>query len=197
MSARSGGAEYARMQSIHETVWIAPSAQIYGKVSIAEGCSVWHNAVARAECHDIHIGRMTNIQDFAMLHVGFDEATSIGEFCSITHHATVHGCTIGDACLIGIGAVIMDGAVVGAGSIVAGGAVLPEGKIYPPHSVIAGVPARVIAERDSSRPNRMNAWLYHRNAQAYREGSHRAWDGPDFLDWRASKQTEIDTDRDL
>jgi carbonic anhydrase/acetyltransferase-like protein (isoleucine patch superfamily) len=197
VSVRSGAAPYARMQSIHDSVWVAPSAQIYGRLSISEGSSVWHNAVARAECQEIQIGRYTNVQDFVMIHVGYDDSTTVGDFCSLAHHATIHGCTVGDACLIGPGAVIMDGAVVGPGSIVAGGAVLPEGKIFPAHSIIAGVPSKVIAERDSSRPNRMNAWLYHRNAQFTREGNHRCWEGPEFEAWRTAKQAEVDEDRDL
>jgi len=51
--------------------------------------------------------------------------------------------------------------------------------------------------RENARANRMNAWLYHRNAQFYREGRHRAWDGPEFEAWRRAKQAEIDSDRDL
>ncbi len=187
----------ARLQSIHPSVWIAPSAQLFGKISIGEGSSVWHNAVVRSECQEIRIGSVTNIQDFVMIHVGYDEPTIIGDFCTIAHHATIHGCTIGDACLVGIGAVIMEGAAIGNGSIVAGGAVVPEGRIFPPYSVIAGVPARVIVERDSTRANRMNAWLYHRNAQASREGNHRAWEGAEFDAWCAAKQAEIDEDLDL
>ena len=132
-----------------------------------------------------------------MIHVGYDDATRIGEFCSITHHATVHGCVIGDHCLVGVGAVIMDGAVVGPGSIVAGGAVISEGSLFPPGSVIAGVPARQLRERDCARANRLNAWLYHRNAQAYARGQHRAWDGPEFEAWLAEKRAEVDADRDL
>jgi carbonic anhydrase/acetyltransferase-like protein (isoleucine patch superfamily) len=197
VSVRSGGAHYARMQSVDESAWIAPTAQLFGKVRVGPGSSVWHNAVARAECQEISIGRLTNVQDFVMIHVGYDHPTRIGDFCSITHHATVHGCTIGDACLVGPGAVIMDGAVIGAGSIVAGGAVVPEGREFPARAVLAGVPAKAIAERDSARANRMNAWLYHRNAEAYRRGEHRAWDGPEFLAWRAAKQAEVDADRDL
>ena len=196
MSVRSGGAAYMQMQEIH-ALWIAPSAQIFGRVAIGAGSSVWHNAVLRAECQEIRIGRMTNLQDFSMVHVGYDDATTIGDFCSIAHHATVHGCTLGDACLVGIGAVIMDGAVIGAGSIVAGGAVVPERRRFEPGSVIAGVPARAIAVRESARANRMNAWLYHRNAQFYREGRHRAWDGPEFEAWRRAKQAEIEGDLDL
>ncbi len=182
---------------LHTTAWIAPSAQLYGKIAIGEGSSVWHNAVARAECQQIRIGTMTNIQDFSMIHVGFDEPTTIGDFCSVTHHSTVHGCTIGDACLIGINAVIMDGAVIGSGSIVAGGAVVTEGKEFPPHAVIAGVPAKQIAERDSTRANRLNAWQYHRNAQAYRSQNHLTWDGPEYKAWLDAKREEIEVDRDL
>ncbi len=182
---------------LHPTAWIAPSAQLYGKIAIGEGSSIWHNVVARAECHQIRIGRMTNIQDFSMIHIGYDEPTTIGDFCSVTHHSTVHGCTIGDACLIGINAVIMDGAVIGAGSIVAGGAMVTEGKEFPPHAVIAGVPAKQIAERDSTRSNRLNAWQYHRNAQAYRSGDHRTWDGPEYKAWLDAKRAEIEADLDL
>jgi carbonic anhydrase/acetyltransferase-like protein (isoleucine patch superfamily) len=183
--------------TIHASAWIAPSAQLYGKISLGEGASVWHNAVARAECQEIRIGRMTNVQDFVMIHVGYDEPTHVGAFCTLAHHATIHGCAIGDACLVGPGAVIMDGAVVGAGSIVAGGAVVPEGKRFGPGSIVAGVPAKVIAERDCSRANRVNAWHYHRNAEAYRRGEHRAWDGPEYEAWRAEIRARVEADLDL
>ena len=116
--------------------------------------------------------------------------TSIGAFCSITHHSTIHGATIEDDCLIGINAVVMDGAVVGRGSIVAPGAVLREGQIVPPHSIVAGVPGKVIREADNSRANRMNAWNYWRNARAYQAGDHRAWEGPAFEAFVAEKQRE-------
>jgi len=197
VSVRPGAAAYARMQSIDERAWVAPTAQVFGRVALGAGSSLWHNAVARAECQEIRIGRCTNVQDFVMIHVGFDHPTRIGDFCSVAHHATVHGCTLEDAVLVGVGAVIMDGAVVGAGSIVAGGAVVPEGRIIPPGSVVAGVPAKPIAARDHARANRMNAWLYHRNAQAYRRGEHRAWDGPEFEAWRRAQQALVDADRDL
>jgi carbonic anhydrase/acetyltransferase-like protein (isoleucine patch superfamily) len=188
LSSRTSSTGEAQLCDIHGSAWIAPGAQLYGKISVGDGSSLWYNVVARAECHEIAIGRTTNVQDFVMIHVGYDDATRIGDFCSITHHATLHGCTIGDACLVGVNAVIMDGAVIGAGSIVAGGAAVPEGKVFPPHSIIAGVPAKVIGERDCARANRMNAWLYHYNAQAHRRGEYRAWEGPEFESWRAAKQ---------
>jgi carbonic anhydrase/acetyltransferase-like protein (isoleucine patch superfamily) len=187
----------ATLQAIDASVWIAPSAQIFGRVAIGAGSSIWHNAVLRAECVQIQIGRMTNLQDFVMVHVGYDDPTTIGDFVTVAHHSTVHGCTLGDAVLVGVGAVIMDGAVIGAGSIVAGGAVVPEGRRFEPNSIIAGVPAKAIAQRETARANRLNAWLYHRNAQFYREGNHRAWDGPEYEAWLRAKKTEIDADEDL
>jgi carbonic anhydrase/acetyltransferase-like protein (isoleucine patch superfamily) len=185
------------LQSIHETVWIAPGVQIYGRVTIGAFASLWPNAVIRAEAQEVRIGRMTNIQDFAMLHVGYEAPTRIGDFCSITHRATIHGATIGDHCLIGVGATIMDGAVIGKGSIVGGGALVPEGKEFPPGAILVGIPAKQIASRDASRENRLNAWQYQRNASFYRRGLSRAWDGPEYLAWLAAKRAEVESDRDL
>lgn len=184
------------MPSIHPSVWIAPGAQLFGAVSIGEGSSVWTNATMRAECQEIRIGRMTNVQDFVMVHVAYDRPTVIGDFCSITHHVTVHGCTIEDDCLIGINATVMDGAVVGRGSIVAGGAFVKEGTVIPPGSVVAGVPAKVIKARDCARENRLNAWQYWRNADGYRRGDHRAWDGPEYQRWFAEIRDKVARDAD-
>jgi len=183
--------------SIDDSVWTAHGAQIHGRVRIGRGSSVWTHAVIRAEAQEVRIGRISNIQDFVMLHVGYDDPVRIGDHCSITHHATVHGATVQDACLVGIGATLMDGVVIGRGSIVAGGAMVPEGKAFPPFAIIAGVPARQIAERDSSRANRLNAWLYQRNAAAYRAGDHRAWHGPRFEAWRDALRAAVEADLDL
>lgn len=185
------------MQAIHPSVFVAASAAVYGKVSIAEGSSVWFNAVVRCECHEVRVGRISNLQDFVMIHIGYQHPTVIGDFCSIAHHATVHGATVGDHCLVGVGAVLMDGAVIGAGSIVAGGAVVTEGSVFEAGSIIAGVPAKVVKRRESARDNRLNAWLYWRNSQAYLRGEHRAWDGPEFERWKAAKWAEIQRDADL
>lgn len=185
------------VQEIHESVWIAPGVQLYGRLTIAAGASIWPNAVIRAEAQQVRVGRYSNLQDFVMVHVGYDDPTRIGDFCTIAHHATVHGCQIGDCCLIGVGAVVMDGAVIGPGSIVAGGAVVSGGDVFEPGSIIAGIPAQAIKRRDCARANRLNAWLYHRNAGAYARGDHRAWDGPEFEAWRAAKLAEVESDRDL
>ena len=56
------------------------------------------------------------------------------------------GIVIGDNCWIGAKATFLDGARVGSGSVIAAGAVV-KGEI-PPRSIAAGVPARVIANRE-------------------------------------------------
>ena len=185
------------MPSIHESVFVAPQAQIFGAVSVGPGSSIWPNAVIRSEAQKVEIGRYTNVQDFVMVHVGYGSPTQIGDFCSITHHSTIHGCRIEDHCLVGINAVIMDGAIIGEGSIVAGGAMVTEGSVFPPELIIAGLPAKQIGQRDCRQENRLNAWQYHRNAQAYLSGNHRAWDGREYEAWLDEKRSEIEADRDL
>ena len=186
-----------QLQSIDATVFVAPGVQIYGKVQVGEGSSIWPYAVVRAEAQEVSIGRFTNIQDFVMIHVGYHHPTHIGDHCSVAHHSIVHGATVGDACLIGVNATLMDGAVIGAGSIVAGGAFVREGAEFPPGSVVAGIPAKQIAARDCAAANRENAWHYHRNAQAYLRDHHRAWDGPDYEAWVASMRADVESGRDL
>lgn len=166
--------------AIDAQAFVHPSAQIYGRVRLAAGVSVWPNAVIRAEMHEVVIGERSNVQDFAMIHIGSGTGTVVGRDCSITHRVTLHGCTIGDNVLVGIGATIMDGCVVGDNSIVAGGSFLKENTVVPPNSIVAGVPAVVKASRDSSAANRFNAWLYTMNAEAYARGEHRAWDEADL-----------------
>lgn len=106
-----------------------------------------------------------------MIHVGIASPTLIGEDCSITHHATLHGCEIGDRCLIGINATIMDGAKIGDNSIVAGHTIITENKVFPPNSVIAGVPGKVVATRDCGEANTLNAQFYTACAAQYRQGN--------------------------
>ena len=129
---------------LHPTCYVDFSAQLIGDVGLAEGSSVWMNAVLRGDVNSIRIGPRSNVQDCAVLH-GMRNlyAVTVGELCTIGHNATVHGCTLEDAVLIGIGATVLNNARIGAGSIVAAGAVVPEGMVVPPRSLVAGVPARI------------------------------------------------------
>jgi len=179
------------MLDIDDSAWIHESAQLFGHITIGAESSVWPNVVMRAESQPITIGRYSNVQDLVMIHIGYGNPTVVGDFCSVTHHATVHGCVIEDDVLIGINAVVMDGAVIGRGSIVAPGAVVTERTIIPPHSIVAGVPGKVIKSRDCTIDNRMNAWSYWFNAQGYRVGDYHRWESDEYTRFFAEKRAEM------
>ncbi|WP_119422256.1 gamma carbonic anhydrase family protein [Desertibaculum subflavum] len=165
---------------LEDPAYIHPTAHLYGKVTVREQASIWINVAARAENYDIVIGPYTNIQDFTMIHTGAQTGSHIGAWCSITHHCTIHGCTIGDNCLIGINATIMDGAVIGKNCIVGEHSLVRPNTVIPDNSVVVGSPAKPIKEQNSYVRNKLNAWLYWKNALAYAKGEYRAWTGPDY-----------------
>jgi carbonic anhydrase/acetyltransferase-like protein (isoleucine patch superfamily) len=187
-------ARTALQQRFSAAAWIDPTVRIFGGVKIGEGASLWPYVVIRAESKHVSVGRFTNVQDHVMIHIGYTGATEIGEYCSIAHRAVLHGCTLGDNCLVGIGATIMDGAVIGENSIVAGHAFVREGTVVPPNSIVMGTPAKVVRESNSWVANRLNAWLYHRNAQHYARDEHRAWDGPEYEAAKAAERERLEAE---
>jgi carbonic anhydrase/acetyltransferase-like protein (isoleucine patch superfamily) len=130
--------------TVPASCYIDPSAQLIGDVQLGEHSSVWMNAVVRGDVNAIRIGANSNVQDCAVLHgQRHVYPVHVGDWVTIGHNATVHGCVVEDACLIGMGAVILNGARIGEGSIIAAGAVIPEKTIIPPNSLVAGVPGKV------------------------------------------------------
>ena len=55
---------------IHETVFIAPGAVVLGDVTIGKNSGIWYNAVVRGDRDSIVIGKESNIQDNAVVHLG-------------------------------------------------------------------------------------------------------------------------------
>jgi len=151
---------------IPSTCYVDPSAQVIGDVELGPHSSVWMNAVVRGDVHSIRIGAHSNVQDCAVLHgMRYLYPVIVGDWVTIGHNATVHGCVIEDVCLIGIGAVILNNARIGEGSIVAAGAVVPENMVVPPRSLVAGVPAKV--RRDLTSDDREEILKYARNYLDY------------------------------
>jgi len=127
----------------HESVFIAPTAQIIGNVQIDKKSSVWFHSVLRGDFDKIRVGENTNIQDLCMCHADENIPLTIGNGVTIGHRSIIHGCTIEDECLIGMGSIVMNNAVIGKGSVVAAGAVVLEGTIIPPYSLVTGSPGKV------------------------------------------------------
>lgn len=174
-----------------QAAYLDPGARVHGLVEIGANASLWPYVVIRAEGLRVHIGAFTNLQDHVMVHVGYKKPTIVGDYCSITHRVTLHGCTVGDNCLIGIGATIMEGAVIGENSIVAGHSFVADNTLIPPNSIVMGTPAKIVRTKNNFIANKLNAMMYWRNAQHYAEGRHRAWDGPDFEAQMRAWQEEI------
>ena len=152
--------------------WIAPTASVIGKVTLAEGVGMWFGAVARGDDAPIVIGRDTNLQEHAVLHADVGFPLTIGVGCTIGHRAIVHGCTIGDNVLIGMGAIVLNGATIGDNSLVGAGAVVPEGRDIPPGSLVLGMPGKVVRalKPDEIARNRASAAHYVANWRRFAEG---------------------------
>lgn len=124
--------------------FVAPSADVIGRVTLGEDASVFFQCVLRADINFIRVGDRTNIQDQTTVHVASDLGTTIGADVSVGHGCVIHACTVGDRVLVGMGSIIMDGTVVGEDCLIAAGSLLPKGKIYEPGTLIMGNPARAM-----------------------------------------------------
>jgi carbonic anhydrase/acetyltransferase-like protein (isoleucine patch superfamily) len=142
------------LPQVPSSCYVDLSAQLIGDVTLGERSSVWMNAVLRGDVNSIRLGANSNVQDCAVLHGQRNiYPVIVGDWVTIGHNATVHGCVIEDAVLIGMGAVLLNGCRIGEGSIIAAGAVVPEGVIVPPRTMWAGVPAKQRRElTDEDRP---------------------------------------------
>ena len=61
--------------------WVAPTADVMGKVTLGEDVSIWFGAVLRGDHpdHGIRVGARTSIQDNCVLHVSARGATLVGD----------------------------------------------------------------------------------------------------------------------
>ena len=140
------------MPTVPDSCYVDSSAQIIGDVVLGEHASIWMNAVLRGDVHSIHIGAHSNVQDCSVLH-GMKQqyGVFVGEYVTVGHSVTLHGCTIEDRCLIGMGSIILNGAKIGAGSIIAAGTLIPEKVVVEPGSLWMGSPGKLrrkVEEKD-------------------------------------------------
>src|SRR5438270_3764288 len=142
--------------TIPESCYVDESAQVIGDVVLGQKASIWMNAVVRGDVHAIRIGANSNIQDCSVLHGMLNRySVTIGEWVTVGHNVTLHGCIIEDNCLIGMGAVILNNAKVGMGSIIAAGTVIPENTVVEPYSLWMGVPGKFRKKTDDEKTQQM------------------------------------------
>lgn len=131
---------------VHPSAYIAPSADLIGRVRIEATSCVLFGAVVRGDTEQITLGEGSNLQDGVAVHADPGYPVTIGANVSVGHNATIHGCTIGDECIIGMGATVLNGASIGSGCLIAAGTVILQGQVIPPGSLVAGVPGKVRRE---------------------------------------------------
>jgi carbonic anhydrase/acetyltransferase-like protein (isoleucine patch superfamily) len=142
-----------------QAAFIAPNATVMGHVTIAPGVSIWYGAVVRGDIERIQLGRLTNIQDGAILHGDPGQPTILEDCVTVGHRAVVHSAHIESGCLIGIGAIVLDGVRVGTGSIIGAGAVVT--KDVPPRSLVVGVPGKVIRQLETAEVEQLITHAQH------------------------------------
>jgi len=138
----SKGESSVLVPRIHDSVFVAEGARIYGDVEIGANASVWFNAVVRGDEGKIVIGSGTNVQDNAVLHSDMGACVEIGTNVTIGHGAVLRGCSVGENVMIGMNATIMTHAVIGEHSVIGANSFVPRNRRYEARSMIMGSPAK-------------------------------------------------------
>ena len=154
---------------LHESAYIAPNAQVMGRVEMAANSSVWFGAVLRGDNDLISIGARSNVQDNSVLHTDPGLPLLIGEDVIIGHQVMLHGCEIGDNSLIGIGATVLNGVKIGKNCLIGAHALITEGKEIPDGSMVVGAPGKVIRQLTEAQIAmlKLNADVYVKNAARF------------------------------
>ena len=152
--------------------WLAPDANIIGRVRIGAEAGIWFGVAIRGDNEPIVIGARTNVQEHVIMHTDPSFPLTIGQGCTIGHRALLHGCTIGDNSLIGMGAIVLNGARIGNNCLVGAGALVTEGKVFEDNSLIVGAPAKVVRTLDAAAVERLrqSADHYVENARRFLAG---------------------------
>lgn len=154
-----------------ENVFVAPSANVIGNVTLGDQSSVWFGAVLRADSDSITIGARTNIQDNAVIHVDPGDPVVIGEDCIVGHLALVHGAKIANNVLVGMNSTVLNNAQIGEFSIIGANALVTANTVIPPYSLVLGSPAKVVRQITEEQVEKIkkNAEVYVKLAGEYLE----------------------------
>jgi carbonic anhydrase/acetyltransferase-like protein (isoleucine patch superfamily) len=157
---------------LHADTWVAPDANLIGRVVLEAGASVWFGATLRGDNEEILVGAGSNVQENAVLHTDMGYPLTIGANCTIGHKAMLHGCTVGEGTLIGMGAMLMNGSRIGRGCLIGAGALITEGKEIADGSLVMGAPGKLIRLLDVGAQARLlqSALNYQAAMRRFRAG---------------------------
>jgi carbonic anhydrase/acetyltransferase-like protein (isoleucine patch superfamily) len=152
--------------------WVAPDANVIGRVTLEENTSIWFGATLRGDAERITIGAGSNVQENSVLHTDAGFALTIGSGCTVGHKAMLHGCTLGANTLIGMNATVLNGARIGQNCLIGAGALITEGKVIPDGSLVIGTPGKVVRALTPEQIEglRTSALHYQSNARRFRQG---------------------------
>jgi carbonic anhydrase/acetyltransferase-like protein (isoleucine patch superfamily) len=152
--------------------WVAPDANVIGKVVLESAASVWFGATLRGDNEEIRVGAGANVQENVVCHTDMGFPLVIGANCTIGHKAMLHGCVIGEGSLIGMGATVLNGARIGRGCLIGAGALITEGKEIPDGSLVMGAPGKVVRQLDAVAQEKLlqSAAHYRENAVRFAVG---------------------------
>jgi len=157
-----------KVPDIGQGVWIAPDAHVIGEVRLGDNVGVWFGTVIRGDTSLIAVGAGTNVQDGTMLHSDYGMPLTIGEDCTIGHHAILHGCTVGNRVLVGMGATLLNQAMIGDECVIGANALVTEGKVFEAGTLIVGAPARAMKTLEPDKRAFLKASAEHYIANAHR-----------------------------
>ena len=157
---------------IHPTAWIAPDANVIGRVRIGPHASIWFGTTLRGDMEPIDIGEGSNVQELSVLHTDAGFPLTVGPGVTVGHKAMLHGCTIEEGALVGMGATMLNGSVMGARSLLGAGALLTEGRAIPSEHLALGAPAKAVRPLDAASVAalRQSAEHYAANARRFAAG---------------------------
>jgi carbonic anhydrase/acetyltransferase-like protein (isoleucine patch superfamily) len=148
--------------SVDRSAYVAPGAELIGRVSIGPRARVMSGAVLDAEGSRIDVGECAILCEHAVLRataVGDeDHPVIVGDHAFVSPQATLLGCQVEAATYVATGAIVLHGARVEAGAVVAvaalvhGGTVLPSGFFLAPGMIAIGNPVATYAPGDPSLP---------------------------------------------
>ena len=132
-----------RVPKLGDNVYVHPSADIIGMVTLGDDCFVAPGARLRGDYGEIIIGSGTSIEENCIIHARPGEVTRIGDHVTVGHGSIIHTATVHNHVVLGMGSIISDYAVVGEWAAVGEGAVVTQSTEIPPGKVAVGVPATV------------------------------------------------------